>query len=376
MFSPFYSIRVAIFGFCSAVILVSTSSLSAEEATSATAVPAKLVVVRLTPDVFASALDKAVDLETQVDDVILGARVLGHAHTTGKPLVEFMEDPRTAGFHVVLHGTTASRTTGHKGPVTVRSRSETRFTATKQVLFDPEKGFYALPTRVNARTRTVTDGIATRRNGPIGRLIRRKAAEQVEENKPLTTEIARQKAERRIAELFDQRMEPQIARLNQSLQFRESLLVLRGSDEESIYSCCSTRDYMQIVVAGQRCEPQSIELPALTVKGAPVQIWVHESVVSSELAGKLMKLSPGRTGLASIFPWPTISTAATTSADNATTARPAETGSTDAISSLLPQKLASSDVLDRVEIDFAPVDDWFVVQITEKSPDRIATLAR
>ena len=78
-------------------------------------------------------------------------------------------DDSQALCHVILEGTTVSRTVGRNGPAVIYSRSTSRFRATKPVVFDPGNGFRTLPARVVGTSRFVSNSrsAAASRQRPI-----------------------------------------------------------------------------------------------------------------------------------------------------------------------------------------------------------------
>jgi len=253
------------------------------------------VVVRLSDQLLNSLMTKGFSRETEVRDVILGTQIYGRARIDAQPGVTLAECPDQATFQVTVEGTAHSRSTGYNGPAIIYSRSVTTFTATKQVIFEPGRGFYALPPKVVARTQTFTDGVGSSRGGIVGRVVRRKAGQQVAARHAESQEIARQKAEQRIAIAFDRHMEQRLARLNRAAEFRSLVIAaLRPSGSgEPKYACCSTPKYLQIATNFGDGGP-AIELP---VKGsasqaaAPVEVWLHHSLVGDRLGVALQLLN-------------------------------------------------------------------------------------
>jgi len=253
------------------------------------ALPSHRVVLRVSERMLGSLLDnKDVDRQVDVRDVILGTSISGTARVTGKPDVTLADSPDQATFQIVLNGTAHSRTTGYNGPAIIHSRSVTTFTATKQIVFDPGKGFYGLPSKVTARTQVFVEGIGSTRGGLFGRIVRRRAAKEEAARHAEATEIARQKAERRIAEAFDRNSEKRLVKLNWVADFRSraaAALRATGSGEPK-YACCTTPHYLQIASSFSESD-SPIELPTGAVadaQGAPIQIWFHESLVSEQFA--------------------------------------------------------------------------------------------
>jgi hypothetical protein len=304
------------------------------------------IVVRLTSEAFAPLVDRDVDETRPVQDVILGTRVGGQSRTAGKPGLSLTPDKNAASFVLTLKGTTVSRTVGYNGPAVIRSRSDTNFTATKRVVFQAGQGFVAEPTRVDAQTRITTEGIGSTRPGLRGRIVRRRAAPQVAASRPAAEEIVRQKAMRRVSAAFDRQLEDRLARLNRALDMREVIaFVLRGETEPR-YSFCTVDGCVQIVAStGDDDAAEAVQLPRHERQPAPVEVWVHQSLVDEGLAFFLKRFDEARRE-----PGPVLRTLAATAAgfEGDRSSEPPET-----------------------RVDYATVEDWIVIQFDLGSaPDR------
>ena len=132
-----------------------------------------------------------------------------------------------ACFNAEFNGAIYCRTVGRNQGVTVHSHSITRFTANKEIVFEPGKGFSALPTKITANTQCFTDGIDPGRGGLIGRIIERRAAEQVAAERPQVAAIIRQKAIQRINARFDEFISEELAQLNSLVEIQTRLAQLR-----------------------------------------------------------------------------------------------------------------------------------------------------
>jgi hypothetical protein len=160
-------------------------------------------------------------------------------------------------------------------------------------VYETGKGFSGGPVQVAATTQNFTEGIDSTRGGLIGRIVRRRAAEQVAEKKSLTTEIARQKATRRIAAAFEQRMQERMVHLNQMVQSQSLWAKLVGGVGHMPYVCCSTPGHLQIA-ASRAARPKPIALPisgSASDTRAPVELWVHDSLLPERTNGLLESLA-------------------------------------------------------------------------------------
>jgi hypothetical protein len=290
-----YRARVLLIGL--ACFAADRAQVSGEEPVAAAEreLPAHRIVVRLSDEMLNSLMNKPFGREVDVRDVILGTSIHGKATISAAPGVQLKECPDQATFQVVVNGTAQSRSTGYNGPAIIHSRSVTSFVATRQVVFDPGRGFYTLPPQVQARTQTFIDRIDSTRRGIAGRIVRRRAAREASARHAEATEIARQKTEQRIALAFDRHMEERLARLNWVANFRQmAVAALRPAESgEPKYACCSTPHYLQIATNFGNGGP-AIALPtagAVSAKKAPIEVWVHGSLVQGKLAVALKLLN-------------------------------------------------------------------------------------
>jgi hypothetical protein len=312
-------------------------------------------VLRLSGELLNSLMEQGFQRDTEVRDNILGTEIFGTARIVASPCVRLHECPDQATFQVVVAGTAWSRSTGYNGPAILHNRSVTNFTATRQVVFDPGRGFYALPPKVEARTQTYLDGVGSTRRGLVGRIVRRRANQVAAARHDEAQEIARQKAEQRIAAAFDRHVAERLARLNRAADFRAlAVAALRPSGSTEVkYVCCSTPHYLQVATNFADGGPE-IELP---VKGpaseaaAPIEVWIHKSLVGDKLALALSLLhSRARVGELAV----------------------ALSAAARAIERHAGRHTALSTLTQESPVRVRPVQDWYVIEV---ELTREATLA-
>lgn len=309
------------------------------------------VVVRLTSALFEPIVDKNIDKTTPVVDVVLGTPVRGTSRTIGRPQLSLVDDDRRAAFVVTLTGTTTSHTTGQKGPAIVRTRADSSFTATKRVAFVAGSGFQSEPAQITVNTRVQNQGIEpTRRGvfGVIGRAIERRGQEQFAAQRAQVTAIARQRAEARITRAFDQVLNDRLAELNRNVGVRQAMIALAGFGGDTVYTCRTCNDCVEIAMT-LRGGPTTVELPIVKHKLAPVQIWMHQSLLGQDGAAALKQFDQLREG-------------------GSFAAR-----ALDALPPLLKPDLGllQKQAEKGPRIDYLSADDWMVVHM-DVDPERIA----
>jgi len=247
--------------------------------------PPHAVIVRLSDALLTGLFNRSMDVQLPVNDVVLGTPVSGVARVVGRSHVELAPSPSAAKFAVVYKGTVHSRTVGRKGPAIINGHSITHFTATKEIAFQPGVGFYSLPPRIEARSECFTDGISATRGGVIGRIIQRRAAREIAAQQDQITTIARDRAARRIAAALDARMSERLVGLNRMVEVRTALVGLDRPSGRFRIACCTTPH--ALLIATQRTEEHGpIQFPFLTTMdemAAPIEIWIHGSLVPEKL---------------------------------------------------------------------------------------------
>jgi hypothetical protein len=249
------------------------------------------VVLQISRALLDPIVDRTIDETKPVVDVILGTPVRGTSRTIGQPTLTLVDHPDSVVFVVTLIGTSTSHTTGQNGPAIIRTRTDTAFAATKRVSFDPAKGFLAEPARVAARSRAINEGIEPTRRGAlgvIGRAIERRASEQVAAQRPQIEAITQQRTSKHVAEAFDRTLNERLADLNRRAAIPERLAKYLGAGQQMTYRCY-THGGCVYVTASRGGPSGPVDLPQLREAAAPVQIWLHKSLVGDEFAGFLKR---------------------------------------------------------------------------------------
>jgi hypothetical protein len=309
--------------------------------------PAHLVVLRVSASMLAADMNRDVDGQRAVSDVILGTPIRGVARLTGRLRVDPVPSPDKACFNAVFNGAIYCRTTGFSEGVTVHSHSITNFTASKEFVFDPERGFFSEPTKIAARTQCYTDGINPGRGGLIGRIVQRRASERVNAERPQITAIIRQKAINRINQRFDEFMGTELARLNKAVEVQTRLAKLRTGAGVRKLLARTTPTSIEIADALLQSEGRlaPLDLPAADQSGYPIELWIHGSLVPEKISQALKTVftSPDKSALLqALKAWP----------------GPLATEATAAITSLVTEN----------KIAVQEVGDWMVVDINTPRP--------
>jgi hypothetical protein len=252
--------------------------VTAPESAAAGEEPGHRVVVRFSGEGLKALLARDVHFELAVEEDILDAHVTGKAEVVSRPELELVAAEDRAAFQLVLRGTAATRTVGEHGAAVIRGQSQTTFTATRPIVFEPGRGFRGLETKVEAETRIVSNDVGTvhaaeaqsgTTRGVVGRVIQRRAAQRMEERRPEATEIARQRAELRIREAVERRIDQRLERLNR---------IIQAGDRQALLDCCSTPHCVQFGLRGGGASPAAWPPPA-AADDAPVAVWIHRTLL-------------------------------------------------------------------------------------------------
>lgn len=228
-----------------------------------------------------------VDRVDPVRDVILGTRIRGTARTTGRVSTELFPHTERAVLDTVFKGTSASRTRGWNGPVTIYSDSRTRIHAIKRMVID-ETGLRGLPAVTAARTRTSTRGIGTRHGGLIGNIVRNQASQRVAQNRGRSEAIAARHAEERVNRRIDLESEARLAKGDRRFQenFRQPLL--RRQAFPQLFRFRTTQQ--DLTLTALQASPYQLgapNAPPALQRDHDLALRVHESMINN-LAASLI----------------------------------------------------------------------------------------
>ncbi|QDU27412.1 hypothetical protein ETAA8_24990 [Anatilimnocola aggregata] len=343
-------------------------TIPAAQPTTRDASPDHQVVLRISGAMLNGMLDnKEIDRPIDIREDILGTAIQGKGRVVGHTHVNLVESGDAAKFVIHFHGEVHSRTTGYHGPAIIYSRAVTKFSASKLVVFKPGEGFVGQPTKVKATTASTLEGIASTRSGWLGRIVRRRAAQREAELRPQVTEIARRRAEQRIALGFEKTSEVRLAKLNKNLDNRSLAMVGLRTDSqgEANFTCCTTPRHLHI--ATKNCAgAATIELPDHHIVEnvtCPIELWVHDSLVGERLSAGIDMLT---THLGSSDLVTTIAAAAEVLRGNS---HPMHEHSTDSTSPLRVQKAGKWRV---VQVAMPAAEVTSVVKAMQTQPTKTA----
>jgi len=249
------------------------------------------LVLRISGELLNGLVNKQVDFEIPYRDVVLGSHVSGTARVAGQPRVELASSPDQARFHIVLTGTVHSRSVGQAGPAIIHGHAITHFQATKEIVFEPGRGFFGHPPQVAAETQCLLDGVQSKRRGILGQLVMRKAAREFADEQTEITAIAKERAARRIAQVLERHMSRRLAQLNEIVQTSAQIVDAGENAPRMRIYCRTTPSHVEIAV-GRDKSLSPIQLPTLAADeaGSLIEIWIHDSLLPQPVSDAVTTL--------------------------------------------------------------------------------------
>ena len=227
-----------------------------------------------------SAVNRAVDETSAINDTVLGTRVRGSGRTTGLVMLDFVPSLQQAVVDLKLDATNHSNTRGSQGPVTVHTLGTTTIGARKRILID-DRRVTALPVEAHADTDTRTAGIGV--NKRFGqRLIRKVASRKIAEMRPQAEAISAAKARDRVRTQFEEQTGSAISQAARDYQTKfRGPLIERGWYPELLQM--STSDSRLSVTARKALADQigAFTTPPAVDADAVLAARVHETLVNN-----------------------------------------------------------------------------------------------
>lgn len=221
-----------------------------------------------------------------INECILGTRVRGAGLTDSSLRVSLQPSPDVARLRFDLAGTTSSRTRGVNGPVAIRSLGTTTFNASKSVVLS-DSSFMMGAAAASASTNSRTQSISKIGGGIGSRIIERIAQGRVAEQRPQADAISGQRAQRRVASRFNQRLDERLVEARQKYETELIAPLARRGAAPQWVNFSSTSDALEVRTLqandDQLAAPSS---PPSALAGEMVAS-VHESAASNLLSAYL-----------------------------------------------------------------------------------------
>ena len=245
------------------------------------------VQLRIGSDFIAAGFMTDINQELDIDEVILGTKVVGAGTLSGTSFAELVPSPNRAAIRVLTDTVMDTKTDGSQRMVTLKSHTTGTLRGEKQILFSSE-GITATPAKSKADLKANVSDV----NVNAGRIVQRVARGQVDSRKTDSQAEAARRAERRMNTQMNERIDPNIAQLNDRYQKLRNALNKTGLFPRIWNLSSSSQQIDWSILLGNNEQP-SAPLPAPELNptnGLAVQI--HQSALNNmlqiALAGRLI----------------------------------------------------------------------------------------
>ena len=213
-----------------------------------------------------------------IDDVILGTKVVGSGTLSGTSSAELVQSPNRAVIKVLANAALDTHTDGTQRMVTVKNHTTGTLRGEKPIIFAAD----AIST-TPARTRANLDAKLSDININAGPLVRLLARSQIDTRREDSLEEASRRAERQMSGQMNDRIDPNIAKLNERYQKLRSMMTRAGLFPRVWNLSSTTKQIDWSILLGDRYQPSApVPAPALPpTNGLMVQ--VHQSSFNNML---------------------------------------------------------------------------------------------
>ena len=217
--------------------------------------------------------------ELEINEVILGTRVIGDGVLAGTSSAELVISPNRAIIKVLADAALETHTDGSQRMVTLKNHTTGTLRGEKQIIIAAD-AITTTPARSRANLNAQVSNVRIN----AGPLVRAVARGQIDSRKEDSLGEASRRAERQMNVQLNERIDPNIAELNEKYQKVRGLLNKSGLFPR-VWNLSSTQEQIGwSILLGNRFQP-SAPFPAPTVpttNGLAVQ--VHQSALNNMLA--------------------------------------------------------------------------------------------
>jgi hypothetical protein len=258
--------------------------------------PAYGLVIRIDKSALDPLTAKEIHRRGRVDRMVLGSHAVGESFTQGAISTVLISDRDGASFDLKFTGKTRTKTVSANGPALIYSHTDTSFVCTRPISFDPTQGFVAGATSIVADTTLTYDDFGSSRGGLGRRLISRVAEQRAGESHEEARRIAARDNEKELVAEFDKQVNAQLAEMNRKLNIVSYKDLLVGQGPAVQLAARSSSDCIYIGISKQGRSEQLTEIPPRRELVAPVEIWVHSTIVGAPVT-KLLTLIENKAAL-------------------------------------------------------------------------------
>ena len=236
------------------------------------------VRLQVSKDFASAGFIQEIEEALEIDEVLLGAKVIGNGTLSGKSSAELVPSPNRVTIKIIADATVDTQTDGSRSPVTFKNYTTGTLRGEKQILFSAE-AISTTPARSRANLNAQLSDVRINA-GPLVRLI---ARSQIEPRREDSLEEASRRAERRMNVQMNEQIDSSIAELNGKYQKIRTAATKTGLFPR-VWNLSNTTEQIDwSILLGDRYQPSApISAPALSpTNGLVVQ--VHQSAFNNML---------------------------------------------------------------------------------------------
>jgi hypothetical protein len=248
-------------------------------------VPAALVYVRVSRDFLEDYVERTVHRRKEVRDCILGARIAGHSHTSGRTHLTLIPSNRELRANIAFTGTVRAHTRGYKGPVVLHHTSDSTFHAHKYVVLDDDFGIRVAPATARADTDLFRTGISTSLPRLRGRIARRIAARRASRAHAQAEAITADHTADDIRDDFNARVNRTMSNVQKVFGSKIPELETGRSPEPTDVRFRSRPESFEMALLRERATAEERKLrPPPADPAADLSVRVHRTLLASAIA--------------------------------------------------------------------------------------------
>ena len=254
-----------------------------------TRVAASGVNVRLQvgSDFISAGFRQELSEELDIDEVILGTRVIGEGTLSGMSSAELVNSPNRAAIRVLADAHLETFTDGSQRMVNLKNHTTGTLRGEKQILF-AANGITTTPARARANLNARISDVRINA-GPVIRLV---ARGQIDSRREDSLAEASRRAERRMTTQMNERIDTNIAEINERYQKIRDMLTQTGLFPR-VWNLSSTPQYIDWSIQLGNAYQPSAPVPAPeTPQTNGLAVQVHQSAFNNmltiALAGRMI----------------------------------------------------------------------------------------
>jgi len=236
------------------------------------------VRLQIGKDLIAAGFVQEFDEALDIDEVLLGTKVIGSGTLSGTSAAELVSSPNRAAIKVIADVTLETMTDSSHSPVTLKNHTTGTLRGEKQIIASAD-AVSTTPARARANLNAQLSDVRINA-GPIVRLL---ARTQIEPRKEDSLDEASRRAERRMAGQMNDRIDPRIAELNEKYQKIRNAMNKTGLFPRVWNLSSSPQQIEWSILLGNRYQPSAPLPPQATSSTNGLLVQVHQSSLNNML---------------------------------------------------------------------------------------------